>query len=47
MILEMSAIYCESCNDSAFIVQHEYMIEISACACDQDLQAVADWINEP
>jgi hypothetical protein len=47
MILEMSAIYCESCNDSAFIVQHEDMIEISACACDQDLQAVADWINEP
>jgi hypothetical protein len=47
MILQMSAIRCESCNDSAFIVQHEDMIEISACACDQDLQAVADWINEP
>ena len=43
----MSAIYCEACNDSAFIVHHEDMIEISACACDQDLQAVADWINEP
>ena len=47
MILEMSAIYCEGCNDSAFIVQHEDMIEISVCACEQDLQAVAEWINEP
>jgi hypothetical protein len=47
MILEMSAIWCDSCNDSAFIVQHEDLIEISACACEQHLEELADWINEP
>jgi hypothetical protein len=47
MILEMSAIYCEECNDSAFIIQHEDKIEISACYCAKDLQRIADWINEP
>jgi len=47
MILEMSAIYCEACNDSAFIVQYEDMIEVSACPCAQDLQELAEWINEP
>jgi hypothetical protein len=47
MILEMSAIWCESCQDSAFIVQHEDMIELSACSCEQDLQELAEWINEP
>jgi hypothetical protein len=47
MILQMSAIYCEDCNDSAFIIEHEDMIEISACNCSQDLQEIAEWINEP
>lgn len=47
MIVEMSAIYCEECNDSAFIVQHHDLIEVNACACSQDLQAIAEWINEP
>jgi hypothetical protein len=43
----MSAIYCEGCNDSAFIVQYVDMIEVSACQCEQDLQEIAEWINEP
>lgn len=47
MILEMSAVYCEACKDSAFIVQYPDMIEISACACEHDLQELAEWINEP
>ena len=47
----MSAIYCEDCNDSAFIIEHEDMIEISACECSKDLlvsaiQPVIDHINE-
>lgn len=47
MILQMSAIYCDKCKESAFIVEHHDMIEVSACPCLKQIQEIAEWINEP